>query len=55
MIPKDVLKTLEKEIAEVTFGKINLEISVHDGKLKFRIVKEISIVPGKPMSGTVKA
>jgi len=51
MIPPEVIEQLEKQIEGVTFGKICLEISIHDKHEKFRIVKEISVVPGKPTTG----
>jgi len=52
MIPQNIIDTLEKQIEGVTFGKICLEISVHDNHEKYRIVKEISFVPDKPTSGS---
>ena len=53
-LPEDVLFLIEEELNNITFGKINLEISVHDKKPKFRIIKEISIVPGRLSSGEQK-
>jgi len=51
MIPAVVIESLEKQVEGVTFGKICLEISVHDNNAKYRIVKEISVVPEKKSSG----
>jgi len=51
MIPVVVIESLEKQIEDVCFGKVCLEISVHDNNAKYRIVKEISIVPEKTTSG----
>jgi len=51
MIPEKIIKLLESQLNGVNFGKVNLEISIHDGALKFRITKEISIVPDKTSSG----
>ena len=52
MIPKNIIDTLEKQTDGVSFGKICLEITVHDNKPKYRILKEISIVPDKTTSGS---
>ena len=52
MIPENVIKELEAQTQGVTFGKICLEILVHDNHTKYRIVKEISIVPNKETSGS---
>jgi len=50
-IPQNIIDALEGQLKGVTFGKICLEISVHDNNAKYRIVKEISLVPGKETSG----
>jgi hypothetical protein len=52
MIPKDIIETLEKQTEGLSFGKICLEISIHDNKPKYRIVKEISFIPYKKTSGS---
>jgi len=52
MIPAVVIESLEKQVEGVAFGKICLEISVHDNNPKYRIVKEISVVPEKNSSGS---
>ena len=51
-LPDKVLCALIEEAENLNFGKITLEITFHDGQTKFRIIKETSIVPGKPMSGS---
>jgi len=51
MIPDSIIKALEKETKNLSFGSVVLEIQVHDGKSKFRITKTVSIVPGKLTSG----
>jgi hypothetical protein len=51
-IPSEVTAVLDAEMQGVYFGKVILEVSIHDGKPKYRITKEISIVPGKPTSGS---
>jgi len=50
-IPNEVITTIAQELTNVYFGKINLEISIHDNHPKYRIIKEISIIPGKNTSG----
>jgi hypothetical protein len=52
MIPQDVLEELKTQIQGITFGKICLEISIHDNHKKYRITKEISIIPHKETSGS---
>ena len=50
-LPSDVLTELEKTLEGLRFAKINLEILIHDGKPKYRIIVERSIVPGRGTSG----
>jgi len=50
-LPSEVLAELEKTLEGLRFGKVNLEISFHDGKAKYRIIFERSIVPGADTSG----
>ena len=52
MIPVDIIETLEKQIDGVSFGRICLEISLHDKQAKYRITKEISVIPHKETSGS---
>ena len=54
-LPSEVLTELEKTLEGLRFGKVNLEISFHDGKPKFRIIVERSIVPGRETSGGAPA
>ena len=54
LLPDEVLLAIEEELRGINFGKIILEISVHDKRPKFRIIKEVSIVPGKFTSGQKK-
>jgi hypothetical protein len=51
MIPVDVIQELEAQAQGVTFGKICLEISIHDNHAKYRVIKEVSIVPNVKTSG----
>jgi hypothetical protein len=53
-IPDEVLTLLEDNVKGVNFGKICLEISLHDGKPRFRITKEVSFIPEKTSSGEQK-
>ena len=48
IIPESVLQAVERELTNLTFGSINLEIVVNDSKPRFRIVKTLSIVPERP-------
>jgi len=52
-IPEDVLFLIEDELNHINFGKLLLEISIHDKHPKFRIIKEISIIPDKLSSGQI--
>lgn len=52
-LPCDVLAELEKTLEGLRFAKVNLEISIHDQKPKFRIIVERSIVPGVDTSGGI--
>ena len=51
IIPESVLQAVERELINLTFGSICIEIVVNDSKPKFRIVKTLSIVPNRPTSG----
>jgi len=51
MIPENITKAIEKELENLFFGSVVLEVTVHDGRPKFRIIKTISMVPDKPTSG----
>jgi len=51
MIPSNVLSLAERELAGLTHGEVNIVITLHDSKPKFRIVKTLSIVPDKITSG----
>jgi hypothetical protein len=50
-LPADVLTELEKTVEGLSFAKVNLEITIHDQKPKFRIFVERSIIPGAETSG----
>jgi hypothetical protein len=50
-LPNDVVTELEKTLESLSFGKVNLEIVIHDKKPKYRIIVERSIVPGSRTSG----
>ena len=51
MIPTSVIETLETELNGLSHGSVNLEIVIHDNAAKYRVVKTVSIVPGKKSSG----
>ena len=51
-IPLEIIDELEKNIDGLNFGRVNLEILIHDKKPRFRITKETSFIPGKPTSGS---
>ena len=50
-IPIEVLNEFDRAAEGLTFGRVSLEISFHDGKARFKVTREISYVPGKPSSG----
>jgi len=50
-LPSDVLAELEKTLEGLSFARVNLEIVFHDGKPKYRIVIEKSVIPGVNTSG----
>jgi hypothetical protein len=52
MIPQDVIQELETQAQGVTFGTVCLELKIHDGQMKFRITKEISLILNKETSGS---
>jgi hypothetical protein len=54
MIPEAALKMLEEELQGLRFGGVTLEVTVHDGRLKWRIIKIISMAENKS-SGETKA
>jgi hypothetical protein len=51
MIPDEIIETLERELRDLVFGAVKLEIIVHDRRPRFVISRECSIIPGKPSSG----
>ena len=52
MIPESVLQAVNKAADGEKFARITLEILIHDGNHKYRITKEISVIPGKSTSGS---
>ena len=50
-IPIEVLTEFDRAAEGLTFGRVCLEISFHDSKPKFRVIREVSYIPGKPSSG----
>ena len=54
-LPDNVINKLEKTLDDLSFAKINLEITAHDKKPKYRIVIEQSIIPDCGTSGEVSA
>jgi hypothetical protein len=51
MIPEEIIAALEAELRGLAFGMVRLEIFMHDKQPRYKITREISIVPGKPTSG----
>jgi hypothetical protein len=54
-LPEIVLVELENTLEGLHFGRVNLEIMIHDQKPKFRIITERSVVPGSETSGNAQA
>jgi hypothetical protein len=52
MIPAEVVAEVEKEAAGLSFGTVTLQIVIHDGHPRFKIIREKSIMPGKATSGS---
>jgi hypothetical protein len=50
-IPGKIIETLEAEMAGLSFGCVTLKVQLHDGKQRFVISREKSIVLEKPTSG----
>ena len=50
-IPNEIIAALEDAANGEYFARINLEMSIHDGKARYRITKETSYIPGKSTSG----
>jgi hypothetical protein len=52
-IPNEILERLEQEARGIAFGTVALQIILHDGQARFKLSREISIVPGKETSGAL--
>jgi hypothetical protein len=52
MIPDEILSALEAELDGLAFGKVVLTILLHDGKPRYVVSREVSLVPGKAKSGS---
>ena len=53
-LPNEIKTALDDATQGLDFGTVTLEIKVHDGRPKYRIIKEISIiVPVVPDSNSV--
>jgi hypothetical protein len=50
-IPESILSQFEKAIEGLSFGRASLEVIAHDRHVQYKILREDSIVPGKPTSG----
>jgi hypothetical protein len=53
-LPTEIIAAVEHELDGLSFGGVSLLIQVHDGRLRYVIAKERSIIPGHPMSGAEK-
>jgi hypothetical protein len=52
IIEPRIIVELEKEAEGLAFGKVCLEIILHDGQPRYKITREKSIIPGKSSSGS---
>jgi len=53
-IPVEVIEAAEKELDTLgKFGSLSIILTTHDGHMKPRIIKEISIIPNKETSGAI--
>ena len=50
-LPSEIIMAVERELSGLGFGKVNLECLCHDSKIRFRLIKETSYIPGKDSSG----
>jgi hypothetical protein len=50
-IPKEIIAAVDAELEGLAFGTVTLAIHLHDGKPRFVIGRERSIIPEKPSSG----
>ena len=53
-IPAEIIQAVEDELSGLSFGRVVLEITCHDGHSKYRVIREVSFIPGKPTSGEAK-
>ena len=53
-IPIAILENFEGEAEGISFGKVTLEALIHDGSIRYRIVKEVSFIPNRPTSGSAE-
>jgi hypothetical protein len=53
MIPPEIIAEMEHEADGLTHGLVRLEIIIHDKQLRFKLTREISIVPGKSAAGSI--
>ena len=52
-IPESVLSEFKQQVANVNFGRVTIECVLHDGLPRWRIVREVSIIPCRQSSGAV--
>jgi len=56
LLPANVMAELERRILETgNFGSVFLKILLHDGKPRYVISSETSIIPGRETSGGIYA
>jgi hypothetical protein len=51
MIPTEIIAAVEAELKGLSFGTVCLEIILHDGQARYKVIREKSIIPGKSTSG----
>jgi len=52
-VPVEIMAAFEQAAIGEKFARILLEQTIHDGRSKFRVIKEVSVIPGRPTSGAV--
>ena len=55
-VPDEIIADFENSLDGLRFGHATLHATLsanfHDGNVKYRLTREVSVVPGKPTSGS---
>ena len=53
-VPENIIKIIEKNTEGLDFGAVTLEIKIHEGMPRFRVIRETSVIHGKTSGGKKK-